>query len=394
MAISGQISNLSTDVTSGVIAVGEALTLRFTLKNTGSNPIRIHSMYVYRDAVAFVSQRHLLYEDGFGTGPVLAAGESRDMEFHCNMCDPKENSTLRSCTPYLHVYCEEVTGAFGEEEKGFVGGSVSLGLTVLNMRYQPRVEAFSVERTPSEESARVKATIRCSLAEGADSEDTGLSLKLRWREDGETAFPSANVVSVSVANALSSSGTMLTLSQTFSANKAYLFEAELTDGYDASAARTLVSVSHVNLHLAGSGYGVAVGMYSAGTQAAPLFESGYPARFYEGIEGVNVYTGEEVNTGGKWIDGKTIYARTLQFSTPSTANAQTNHAYDFSDVDEAWVDASATFIVAGNAASHLGYVAGNGNRLFMVQLQKSSNNILLISNVEGTAYIRMMYTKV
>ena len=392
MAFSGYISNAEFSlVKNNVIAVGELIHVKFTIVNNGTVPFSIISYYYYKSGT-LPEDNHDYLAWIFPSAVTVRPGNSVTLDNTASMHDTGIASG-RTSDLWLIVNIFVGSGAPDEYIGNYYFNDHFYGVKVLDMRYKPTVTALTVTRTPSEDSTQLSATVKCSLAEGADSGDAGLALKLRWREAGDDVFADDNVTSVSVASALSSAGATVTLPGTFSAGTAYEIQAEFTDGYDTGVARTTVSKSHTNIHLSGSGYGFAVGQYSTGTQAAPLFESGYPARFYEGIEGVNVYTGEEVNTGGKWIDGKTIYAKTLQFSTPSTANAQTNHTYDFSDVDEAWVDASATFIVAGNAASHLGYVAGNGNRLFMVQLQKSSNNILLISNVEGTAYIRMMYTK-
>ena len=75
-----------------------------------------------------------------------------------------------------------------------------------------------------------------------------------------------------------------------------------------------------NIHMAGSGAGVAFGMYCTNTGASAasptnaLFECRYKSKFYDsatfegGINGVTIYdNSQEVDTGGKWIDDKHIY---------------------------------------------------------------------------------------
>jgi hypothetical protein len=79
----------------------------------------------------------------------------------------------------------------------------------------------------------------------------------------------------------------------FDIDKAYSFEITVTDAAGVSAtAYSQIVPGRANFHLAGSKYGVAIGGFSKGTQAAPLFECEYPAVFYNG---------QRPDWEGKWI---------------------------------------------------------------------------------------------
>lgn len=69
--------------------------------------------------------------------------------------------------------------------------------------------------------------------------------------------------------------------------------------------------------------GVAFGQYSSVTrqEGIPKLESNFLAFFYKGIYGVNVYGAGEIDTGGKWIDGKKIY-RAVVTGTTTLASQQ------------------------------------------------------------------------
>lgn len=114
-----------------------------------------------------------------------------------------------------------------------------------------------------------------------------------------------------------------------------------------------------------------------------------------GIIGGMIYSTSEVDTGNSWIDGKRIYSRILTYATPSTVNATTRYAFDMSAMDNIWIDVSTTFLIspAGNIVYPPGYVAGDNGRQFMVQLARGSNEVVIVSDSAGTAYVRVLYTK-
>lgn len=83
-----------------------------------------------------------------------------------------------------------------------------------------------------------------------------------------------------------------------------------------------VDVAAIPFHMSRAGNGVAIGKYSAAGSNIDekLFECAYSARFYEGIEGVTDYRMDEVETGGRWIDGSRIYRCVIEINA-STLNS-------------------------------------------------------------------------
>lgn len=115
-----------------------------------------------------------------------------------------------------------------------------------------------------------------------------------------------------------------------------------------------------------------------------------------GNAGSIIYSTDEVDTGNAWIDGRPIYSKMILFSAPTNTNASTAVAFNFSSIDTAWVDPSSTFFIARDTTttiSHAGYMADTGARLFMAQLRPDRDQLLVITNIAGTAYIRVCYTK-
>lgn len=105
----------------------------------------------------------------------------------------------------------------------------------------------------------------------------------------------------------------------------------------------------------------------------------------------------EVNTGNVWIDGKPIYAKMLLFITPNVANANVNIDFDMSNMDTAWIDPTMSFLAykdtSTNQVDPIGYVAADGGRQFMAQLQRKTNRIYIAYDGAANGYLRILYTK-
>lgn len=179
----------------------------------------------------------------------------------------------------------------------------------------------------------------------------------------------------------------------FAASTRYLVTMTLTD----VIGRTAVLTAYLDK---AGGYfnieknGVAVGMRSTGAADSKLFEvaSDYEACFYGGIRGVNIYSTEEVDTGGRWIDGEKIYAKTI---VKTGAASGTTYKIPLGVLfGVAWVDPSATFNKATNGYTYpCGYVISNGSRVCAVSMD-GSNVSCLSEGSGGDFYIRVCYTKI
>lgn len=186
----------------------------------------------------------------------------------------------------------------------------------------PLITAFSVERyepvysadeqiigyAPSDTGENVWVTLKasCSDVEGQNAIAWTITAKTA---DGETTFSGVG------------SGTMIDISNDRSIITAVVSAASAVE-YTVAVADTAgyvayqydsVTPGRANFALAGSKYGASFGCLPKGTEEKPMLESAYPIYAYAGIEGVSNYTYDEIDTGGKWIDGKPIYRNMVTF---------------------------------------------------------------------------------
>lgn len=88
---------------------------------------------------------------------------------------------------------------------------------------------------------------------------------------------------------------------------------------------------------------------------------------------------------GEWIDGKTLYEKTVSFSTPSS-NAYTRVTIA-SGVEMGFCDTSATFVIGGEQMAFLGTYTSNPNADQFVGLGNlDSSNSLSLDYRVGTGY--------
>ena len=104
---------------------------------------------------------------------------------------------------------------------------------------------------------------------------------------------------------------------------------------------------------------------------------------------------EEQRTGLYWINGKPIYAKMFMLPAPPTANASLEYYCDFSGMEDVWIDPSNTFLRRKDNAGtyHAGYIASDAGRQFCVMPNKSTGVLIVVSDSEGTVYVRLLYTK-
>lgn len=134
---------------------------------------------------------------------------------------------------------------------------------------------------------------------------------------------------------------------------------------------------------------------ATGTGSTPQYDFYGRINARNGIIGGTRYSTGEVDTGNNWVDGKRIYSRMIAITTPATANAATTFNLNMGGMDTAWIDPSASFLKYSDtgAINHLGYVASDGGRQFMAQLQREVNALYVASDGAGTGYVRILYTK-
>lgn len=153
--------------------------------------------------------------------------------------------------------------------------------------------------------------------------------------------------------------------------------------------------------------GVAVGMRSTGTPENPIFECKYPAYFYGGVilgdaemggggGGDYPAPGTELNTGGKWFNGKPIYRAIIETGA-KTANTM---KYDVSAFNiEHYISIQGMFYAQANYAD--GYVfpapaAHMNNVNWTIQLEAENRTTLTTGATSRTwksGWILIEYTK-
>ncbi|MBO7669748.1 MAG: hypothetical protein J6S60_04075 [Oscillospiraceae bacterium] len=222
----------------------------------------------------------------------------------------------------------------------YIGGSLT-GTRVISFTaqvpsaYAPQISAFTVERYSSYVDDQGHTQYKPDLMGGyvwvslTAQMDTssGLTPDLEiqyWPNDDDT-----DVTTVPITWAGSGTPSTMTLTNDRSiitaavpiAN-AYVFQLTFSNGHQTATARSLVQKSWAAFHVAGSGYGVGVGMFSPGTQAEPSFDVAWPMNGNGGanIANLNSYSSGEQFTGGYWIDGKPIYRYVMASTVSGTGD--------------------------------------------------------------------------
>ena len=233
-------------------------------------------------------------------------------------------------------------------------------------RYASRVgDSGATEYVVSMDGNKVWVTVSASI-DTAGGYNSGTLLMGYAAEGGvETIVEVANITST-----YSTTNDRTILTGTFALDTAYDFTLYLTDeAPNQVTASARVSESWAALHLAGTGKGVAVGMYSSGTASSPKFESAWPATFYGGIEGVTNYVAAETPTGGTWIDGKPIYRQVVSFGA---VEAGTESPFSFYTPGLEAMISLRGMAVLGNYAMPLPHVEENAARCIKALVSVSS----------------------
>lgn len=179
------------------------------------------------------------------------------------------------------------------------------------------------------------------------------------------------------------------ITETIDLSRGWVFELTVTNGHTSETATARVEKSWAPLHIAGSGYGVGVGMYSDGVQAAPRFQVGWPAELLGGIQGVTNFSTDEIMVG-RWIDGSALYVRTIAIPI-TTAGADTMGSIG-DDVDKVLRFDGVLITTAGSQRPINWYHSAT---LYCdVYRYQTQNSIAARAGETGTAYVTILYTKI
>lgn len=201
---------------------------------------------------------------------------------------------------------------------GYYGSRVDVNfpLTMLDAWYRPVINVFVAERsiggTPNDEGENPLLDIALGCSSEAIPAVMGLHFYYRDRTADEDVNPNMKDLSELITGALA--GEIQTLiSETFEKSTDWDLVLWFGDAYESITLAVVLPKAFANLHLSGTSTGGACfGGFSKSTEGTPLFESYFPARFYGGIDGVTNYGLSEVETGGRWIDGRKIYRRVVE----------------------------------------------------------------------------------
>lgn len=177
---------------------------------------------------------------------------------------------------------------------------------------------------PNDEGESLLTDLKITLDAALGTADASMRL---YYAEGDTVDESGNVIDLTAHIAAAQTGLTAAqiIAQTFSNGSDWAFLLVLSNGLESVSARTTLGKAFANVHLSGASTGgVAFGKFSASEEGAPLFECAYPAQMLGGIEGVNVYVEDEVLTGGRWINGKPLYRRTIVTTSSATGYTDIN----------------------------------------------------------------------
>lgn len=200
----------------------------------------------------------------------------------------------------------------------------------LDSFYEPTIKEFDAERSIgnvlNDEGTNLLTSISLGLNAGSRPELMTLKLLYRNSNKPEEGWYSTDLTS-KVNDALASKIQVVMTSYTFATNTDYDLILQFGDQYESVEMPLYVSRAFANVHLSGKSLGgVCFGSFSKSTDTNPLFECYYPAKFFNGIDGVTNYSKDEILTGGIWIDGKPIYRKVVEINVTTTGSRVDNIA--------------------------------------------------------------------
>lgn len=310
---------------------GETLTFSVTVKNgSGVNipDFRISLAVKKSDFTGNENDRHITY-----TAMVLSWTDfpkGKTMNF------PRTEQILENLSDYFAAYPDVravpvyiAYTAYDTSVGNFSHEIPVEGLEILNTYYQPRVTDFDIERrienTPNDEGVDVFTTMQLALSDAAGAKF--MQAHLYFAENAEATQESEYIdLTARIPDLLIgvTDSTDLIFRQ-FSNGSNWDFLLVFGDQYESTTAKWTLARAFANLHLSGETTGGACfGGFSTSTLGNPKLESHYPGFFYAGIHGVTNYADGEIKTGGRWIDNRPIYRKTVELppvpkGTTSTA---------------------------------------------------------------------------
>ena len=272
---------------------------------------------------------------------------------------------------------------------------------ILSGKYSPQILAFSTLRTesniPTDDGEDIMAKMQLSYA--PETELSMMDLRLHYAEGRDATVNDEYLL---LNSKITTDEISFKLDRQFSNASDWGFLLYFGDTYENVVGPSRIFEAFANMHLSGKKKGgVSFGKFSKSTDESPMFECYYPAYFYGGIVqggGGGDYPafGEEINTGGKWVNGKPIYRAIIETGA-KTANTM---KYDVSAFSiEHYISIQGMFYAQADYAD--GYVfpapaAHMNNASWTIQLEAENRTTLTTGAANRTwksGWILIEYTK-
>lgn len=316
-----------------VIPFGGETEYTITVKNLSGR--KITSMYaimqlVYKDVSGVMRTSNNVYlhgSDAFEFASISwASGTSKTFKGKFSPTayyyKPTDENRLLDCYLTLDITTNVTFADGGNSDQIYnIDGINNEHLKVFATRYVPSISKFSAERSTGEnaddEGENILAGIRLRLDD--DSHADRLRLYLLYRDRGADGDYASIDLSGLMHDALMEE-VITVITDIFNKNSDWELRLVYGDEFESVVSVLELSRAFANVHLSGASTGgVCFGSFSKATEGKPSFQCYYPAVFYAGIDGVTNYELGEVNTGGRWLNGETIYRSVVSGSVSTTA---------------------------------------------------------------------------
>ena len=227
-------------------------------------------------------------------------------------CMPIYRADISVMTNYPNYAYDDSANICKNEDYSYFG--------IIDKHYNPTIDTFDIERV-SDEADDVKTSIKLSLADNL-TDDQKARMLFSLADSSGTAV-TLNATQAELLTGIADSLTAIT--QTFGKENNYTLTLSFGDNWESTSASIEIPRSFANLHLSGcSTGGACFGGFCKSTEGNPMLECYYPAYFYGGIMqgGVKDYSTDEIDTGVKWVDGKTIYRKVIIIDSPAKGTNQ------------------------------------------------------------------------
>lgn len=282
------------------------------------------------------------------------------------------------------------------------GNSVSATGTFTVLAYSPpSLSSLNAERyittlddqgdpvyTAADDGENVRFSFMASVA--SVNSKNAWRLVLTYGQDG-TSENSGTAVTVDTGT----DGEAWTVSQdrdiltiTVGADVGWWFKFTLTDCFTETSMTAYIDEASAYFNVEKTG--ISIGMLSKATPDDHRFEvvDGYESHFYGGIYGVTNYYADEQPTGGRWINGKPLYRRTIAIEITA---ADTNAHGAIGDNVEMIVEFTG-FLAATNGSHWPVNWYYSSTYYCAVFHYMNESRISIRASTTGTAYVTILYT--